>query len=87
MDGIALWEVGRGEEEDLELQNMLEYPTETFREKTWMRPRDGIAVPRTAEEEMRDKEGKITSDYLVDVVPTLGVSKSNTPMVALGSNE
>lgn len=87
MDGIATWEIAKGEEDDLELQGFVEYPTETFREKKFEKPRGGAMVPRTAEEERGDKSGQIVADYVVDVVPSLGISKGNTPMVALGSNE
>jgi hypothetical protein len=38
-------------------------------------------------EERSDKSGQITSDYLIDVVPSLGISRRGAPMTAVGTNE
>jgi hypothetical protein len=86
MDGVAMWEVSMGEE-DLELQNFQEHPIETFREKRYDPPVGSAMVSRTAEEERIAKSSQITANYLIDVTPSLGVSKAQTPVVAVGSNE
>jgi len=60
---------------------------DTFRFRTFGTPQAGPSVPRTAEEERHDKSGKVQSDYLIEVVPSLGTSRKGQPMVMVGSNE
>ncbi|KAK4685741.1 WD repeat-containing protein 89, partial [Tremellales sp. Uapishka_1] len=86
MDAVARWEVGRGEEGELELQNHMEDPSSSFRSKTFTPPHLGPSTTQTASEEREDKS-KLVSDYLIDVVPSLGVGRKGGPMVASGTNE
>ena len=88
MDGVANWDIGRGgEEEELQLQNMAESGTDHFRNKTFVLPHSEPSTAHTAAEERAIKDGKVQSNYLVDVVPSLGLSKSGTPIVPVGDNE
>jgi len=87
MDGVAVWDIGKGEEEEIELQNLVEHGTDVFRGRTFTPPKSGPSVVHTAQEEREGKTGQISSDYLIDVVPSLGISKKGMPMIGLGSNE
>lgn len=87
MDGVAVWDIGKGDEEEIELQDLVEHGTDVFRGQTFAPPKSGPSVVHTAQEEREGKTGKISSDYLIDVVPSLGVSKKGMPVIGLGSNE
>lgn len=84
MDGVATWTVGRGEEDDLELADFSEYPSEEFKFKSFDIPSSAANVLMPAGSVKRDK---LQSDYLVDVVPSLGLSRTGAPMTVLGTNE
>jgi hypothetical protein len=86
MDGVATWDIGKGEEDELQLQDFMENGTEVYRGKTFAHSPRGPAVVRSAEEEREDKAGVFHSEYLIDVVPSLGVTKRGIPTIGLGSN-
>ncbi|ORX39317.1 WD40-repeat-containing domain protein [Kockovaella imperatae] len=87
MDGISTWQIGIGEEGEVELQNHLEYPMESLKFQKYPLPRDGPSITQTAEAESSQKSKQVVSDYIVDAIPSLGLSKNRTPMLAVGSNE
>lgn len=82
MDAVSFWEIGKGEE-GLELGKPVEFGMEEFKFRTYDLPATGANVVGPA----GVKKDKIQSDYLVDVVPSLGLSKSGAPMTITGSNE
>ncbi|KAK8844067.1 hypothetical protein IAR55_006861 [Kwoniella newhampshirensis] len=86
MDAVAIWDVGKGDEEELELQNHIEYPSDLFKFKDFKLPQLGPNTTQTAAEERQSKT-HLKSDYLIDVTPSLGVSKSGAPIVSVGTNE
>ncbi|WVF65399.1 hypothetical protein IAT40_000126 [Kwoniella sp. CBS 6097] len=86
MDAVAIWEVGKGPEDELELQNLVEYPTESFKFKDFKLPQQGPNTTQTATEERAAKH-HLKSDYLIDVCPSLGVSKNGAPITAIGTND
>ncbi|OCF35712.1 hypothetical protein I317_06628 [Kwoniella heveanensis CBS 569] len=86
MDAVAIWEAGKGPEDELELQNLVEYPTESFKFKDFKPPQQGAHTVQTATEE-REAKHKLKSDYLIDVCPSLGISKYGVPITAVGTND
>ncbi|WVR08938.1 hypothetical protein IAU60_005997 [Kwoniella sp. DSM 27419] len=86
MDAVAVWDVGKGPGDELELQNFIEHPSESFKFKTFAPPTHGATVTQTAAEE-REAKAKLRSDYLIDVCPSLGVSKAGAPITAVGTND
>lgn len=87
MDYVSTWDVGKGDEGELQLQEYVEFGTDVFRQRTFVPPATGARTVRTAQEERGEKSGKLNSDYLIDVVPSLGVSRKGTPMIGVGTNE
>lgn len=85
MDYVSTWDVGKGDEGELQLQEYVEFGTDVFRQRTFVAPAQGANTVRTAQEE-RGEKGKIVSDYLIDVVPSLGISKKGMPLVGVGTN-
>lgn len=83
MDSVSIWNIGRGEDEGLELGNQVEFGMEEFKFKTYDIPPTGANILGPA----GVKKDKVQSDYLVDVVPSLGLSKSGAPMTVVGTNE
>lgn len=83
MDSVAVWTIGRAEDEGLELGGLVEYPSEEFKFRTYDLPATNANVVGPA----GVKKDKVRSDYLVDVVPTLGLSKGGAPMTIVGTNE
>ncbi|RSH95031.1 hypothetical protein EHS25_000117 [Saitozyma podzolica] len=86
MDGVATWDIGRGAEDQLELGIFKEFPSEEFKFKDFPLPSAGPSTVRTAAEEHAAKEQHVKSDYLIDVVPSLGVSSHGVPITAIGTN-
>ncbi|ORY28763.1 WD40-repeat-containing domain protein [Naematelia encephala] len=91
MDGVCVWSLGKGvvEDEDgevVEMQNPVEYGSDNFKFRDFNPPSTLPSTARSAEEERVDKAGRLTSDYLIDVAPSLGVGKHGGPMVAVGTN-
>ncbi|WVQ93072.1 hypothetical protein IAU59_000136 [Kwoniella sp. CBS 9459] len=86
MDAVAIWEVGKGPEDELELQNLVEYSSESFKFKDFKPPQQGPNTTQTATEE-RESKHHLKSDYLIDVCPSLGVSKNGAPITAVGTND
>ncbi|WVQ63752.1 uncharacterized protein L199_001905 [Kwoniella botswanensis] len=88
MDGIATWDLGLGGEagDELELQNHIEYPSSSFKFKSFKPPKQGPTITQTASEEMESKI-QLKSDYLIDVIPSLGVGKNGGAITAVGTNE
>ncbi|WVW79522.1 hypothetical protein I302_101491 [Kwoniella bestiolae CBS 10118] len=88
MDGIATWELGMGGDggDELELQTHLEYPSSSFKFKSFKPPKQGPTITQTASEEMESKV-QLKSDYLIDVLPSLGVGKNGGAITAVGTNE
>lgn len=72
---------------DFQLQDQVDYPTEAFKFRQFSSPIAGPSTTRTAEEERSAKSNQVSSDYLIDVLPSLGVSKKGAPMTAVGNNE
>ncbi|WRT69224.1 uncharacterized protein IL334_006208 [Kwoniella shivajii] len=86
MDQVAVWDIGKGIEDELELQNHVEYPSSAFKFKTFTPPKQGPTITQTASEEMESKV-QLKSDYLIDVVPSLGISKNGGAITAVGTND
>ncbi|WVN87808.1 uncharacterized protein L203_103003 [Cryptococcus depauperatus CBS 7841] len=86
MDEMAIWSIGRSGLGEIELQDQTIYPSSEFKFKTFHLPQTGPNVARAAAEEMKSK-AQIKSDYLINVVPSLGLSSQGGPMVAVGTNE
>lgn len=70
-----------------QLQDLVAYDTEKFRSREFTLPKTGASTTRTAQEERDGKNAKLKSDYLINVVPSLGVSSDSQPMAAVGTNE
>ncbi|WWD21279.1 hypothetical protein CI109_105763 [Kwoniella shandongensis] len=87
MDAVAIWDVGKGDEDELELQNHIEHASSLFKFKDFKLPQTGPNTTQTAQEERQSKSQTLKSDYLIDVTPSLGVSKSGAPIVSVGTNE
>lgn len=87
MDGMCTWVIGRGEEEELELQDQKDFGSDNFKFRDFDLPQSGPSVVHSAQEERQGKESKLRSDYLIDVVPSLGVSAAGMPIAAVGTNE
>jgi len=102
MDGVATWSIGKGEEEEVEvgqtnflgaradavqLQDQVEWPGEEFKFRSFNPPSSRPSTVQTAEEERTSKIQGVTSDDLIDVVPSLGIGKRGGPMTAVGTNE
>lgn len=69
------------------MQDLVARDTEIFRNREFTFPKNGPMTTRTAQEEREGKTAKIKSDYLINVVPSLGVSTLGQPMTAVGTNE
>lgn len=104
MDNISTWSIvptpPEGADPDagpIQFDGMSSWSSKQFRNKDFLLPtttsayRTSIPTPRTAEEEMADKvqRNTIKSGYLIDVVPTLGVSGGGAygPAVGVGTND
>jgi hypothetical protein len=72
---------------DSQLQDLVAYDTEKFRSREFTLPKTGASTTRTAQEERDGKNTKLKSDYLINVVPSLGISSDSQPMAAVGTNE
>ncbi|WWC63868.1 uncharacterized protein I303_106473 [Kwoniella dejecticola CBS 10117] len=86
MDLVSTWDIGLGAEGELELHSQVEYPSSSFRFKSFKPPPQGPTVTQTASEEMESKL-QLKSDYLIDVVPSLGISKAGGAITAVGTND
>ncbi|WWC72946.1 uncharacterized protein I206_106910 [Kwoniella pini CBS 10737] len=86
MDLISTWDIGLSNQGEIELQNQIEYPSSSFRFKSFKPPKQGPTITQTASEEMESKT-QLKSDYLIDVVPSLGISKNGGSMTAVGTND
>ncbi|WVQ81377.1 hypothetical protein IAT38_003501 [Cryptococcus sp. DSM 104549] len=86
MDEVVTFGVGRGAEGEIELQNQKDYPSTEYKFKTFKLPQSGPSITQTALDELKAKD-QLKSDYVVDVVPSLGTSKDGGPMVAVGTND
>jgi hypothetical protein len=82
-----LWDHGLRFNADFQLQDLVAYDTEKFRSREFALPRTGASTTRTAQEERDGKNAKLRSDYLINVVPSLGISSDSQPMAAVGTNE
>jgi hypothetical protein len=69
------------------MQDLVARDTEHFRGREFTLPNNGPSTTRTAQEEREGKTAKLKSDYLINVVPSLGVSSLGQPMTAVGTNE
>lgn len=65
----------------------MEWPSEEFKFRKFAPSNAAPSTVRTAEEERSAKTGTISSDYLIDVIPSLGVGKRGAPLTAVGTNE
>lgn len=72
---------------DVQLQDLVAHDTERFRSRDFALPKTGASTTRTAQEERDGKNAKLKSDYLINVVPSLGISSDSQPMAAVGTNE
>jgi hypothetical protein len=72
---------------DSQLQDLVAYDTEKFRSREFALPKTGASTTRTAQEERDGKNANLRSDYLINVVPSLGISSDGQPMAAVGTNE
>ncbi|KIR64029.1 hypothetical protein I314_02812 [Cryptococcus bacillisporus CA1873] len=86
MDEMCLWGVGRGNMGEIELQDHKQYPSSEFKFKTFTPPKTGPSITQTALDEFKSKT-TYKSDYLINVVPTLGISSDGAPMTIVGTNE
>ncbi|OWT38711.1 hypothetical protein C362_03679 [Cryptococcus neoformans Bt1] len=86
MDEMCLWGVGRGNVGEIELQDHKHYASSEFKFKTFTPPKAGPSITQTALDEFKSKT-TYKSDYLINVVPSLGVSSDGTPMTTVGTNE
>ncbi|WWC91060.1 uncharacterized protein L201_006001 [Kwoniella dendrophila CBS 6074] len=86
MDQIQIWDIGQNHEGEIELQNQVEYPSSSFKFKSFKPPKQGPSITQTATEEFESKV-QLQSDYLIDVLPSLGISKYGGPITASGTNE
>ncbi|EIW67072.1 hypothetical protein TREMEDRAFT_34158 [Tremella mesenterica DSM 1558] len=86
MDSIALWDLTLSEE-GIELINLIEHHTSDLKYEEFDIPTKRENVVRSAQEEIMDKKKSLKSDYVVDVIPSLGVSKEGQPVCAVGTNE
>ena len=64
----------------------MEWPSEEFKFRTFFPMEAGPSTVKTADEERTSKSSGIVSDYLIDIIPSLGLSKRGEPVVAIGSN-
>ena len=87
MDAVALWDIQRGDEEEIQLGGFEEHGTDLYKFREFTLPEEGPRTTMTAQEEREGKQNKLRSDYLADVCPSLGVSKGGQPICAVGSNE
>lgn len=97
IDSVGMWEVGLGKgdegEDQLEMTLSAEegkggaWASDEFKFREFDKPQEGPRVAMTAQEERQTKDTKVRSDYLAEVLPSLGVSKRGGPMVAVGNNE
>jgi hypothetical protein len=69
------------------MQDLVARDMEQFRGREFTLPNNGPSTTRTAQEEREGKTAKLKSDYLINVVPSLGVSSLGQPMTAVGTNE
>lgn len=69
-----------------QLQDHKQYPASEFKFKTFTPPKTGPSITQTALDEFKSKT-TYKSDYLINVVPTLGVSSDGAPMTTVGTNE
>jgi hypothetical protein len=69
------------------MQDVVIHDTERFRSREFTLPNNGPSTTRTAQEERDGKTAKLKSAYLINVVPSLGVSSDGLPMTAVGTNE
>lgn len=67
------------------MQDLVAYETDMFRSREFIPiPENAVSTTRTAEEERQN--GRLHSDYLIDAIPSLGVSSHGRPMTAVGTN-
>jgi hypothetical protein len=70
----------------VQLGNLGEFPADEFKFRDYLLPSSGPSTVHNAAEEQASKENKLKSDYLIDVVPSLGISSTGAPITALGTN-
>ena len=69
------------------MQDLVAYETEQFRSREFIPSGvNAISTTKTAEEERQGKNQRLHSDYLIDAVPSLGISSHGRPMTAVGTN-
>ena len=71
----------------IKMQDVIIHDTERFRSREFTLPKTGPSTTQTAQEERDGKNAKLKSDYLINVVPSLGISSEGLPMTAVGTNE
>lgn len=69
------------------MQDLITYETDRFRSRDFPLPKNAPSTTRTAEEERQSKTASLRSDYLIDAIPSLGLSSTGMPMTAVGTNK
>lgn len=97
IDSVATYEIGMGKGDEGEDQVEMtlsaeegkggEWASDEFKFREFDKPKEGPRTSMTAQEERESKDTKVRSDYLAEVMPTLGVGRRGGPMVAAGNNE
>lgn len=68
------------------MQDLVTHETDRLRSREFPLPDNAPSTTRTAEEERQGKNAKLHSDYLIDALPSMGVSAGGMPMTAVGTN-
>lgn len=69
------------------MQNHIAHMTDSFRSRDFPLPNNAPSTTRTAEEERQSKTASLRSDYMIDAIPSLGISSLGLPMTAVGTNK